>query len=121
MTTWLYEYATMHMSMHIREYRSYQLDIGSEAFKRVFVTHGNVVTTAIFDCDGREKEEMLKDDLEKNVTLCLHNSFNGNKETNVDPLICCKQRVEVLYCWRTASNSVRMATGVLQDTGIESA
>ena len=64
---------------------------------------------------------MLKEELEKNVTLCLTNSFCRNRETNVDPLPCCKQRVEEQKCWRIASNSVRIATGVLQDTGIESA
>ena len=57
------------------------------------MTHRNAVTTAVkrkFERDGREKEEMLKEDLERNVTLCLHNSFCRNKESNVDPLPCCK-------------------------------
>ena len=70
---------------------------------------------------GKEKEEMLKEDLERNVTLCLHNSFCMNIESNVDPLPCCKQSVEVQKCWRTASNSVRIANDVLQDTETESA
>ena len=39
------------------------------------------------ECDGREKEEMLKRDLERNVTLCLHNSFCRNRESNVDPYL----------------------------------
>ena len=43
--------------------------------------------------------------------LCLHNSFGKNRDTRVDPLPCCKQKVEEQRCWRTASNSVRMATG----------
>ena len=64
---------------------------------------------------------MLKEDLERNVTLCLHNSFCRNKESNVDPLPCCKQRVEEQKCCRTASNSVRIANDVLQDTETESA
>ena len=59
---------------------------------------------------------MLKEDLERNVTLCLHNSFCRNRESNVDPLPCCKQRVEEQTSWRTASNSVRIANDVLQDT-----
>ena len=71
--------------------------------------------------DGREEEEMLKEDLQRNVTLCLHNSFCRNRETNVDPLPCCKQRVEEQKCWRTAFNSVRIATDVLQDIETESA
>ena len=70
---------------------------------------------------GKEKEEMLKEDLVRNVTLCLNNSFCGNREPNVDPLPCCKQRVEEQKCRRTASNSVRKANDVLQDTETKSA
>ena len=54
------------------------------------------------------------------MTLCLHNSFCRNRESNVDPLSCFKQRVEEQKCWWTASNSVRIATDVLQDTETES-
>ena len=127
MTAWLYKYAKKHMSKHGRVYSAYQLDIGAGAFKRAFVTHRNAVTTAVKrtsrtnECNGREKEEMLKEDLERNVTLCLHNSFCRNRESNIDPLVCCTQRVEEQKCWRTASNSVRKATDVLQDTENESA
>ena len=64
---------------------------------------------------------MLKEDLERNVTLCLHNSFCQIRESNVDPLPCCKQRVEEQKCGRTASNNARIATDMLQDTEIESA
>ena len=49
---------------------------------------------------GKEKEDMLKEDLERNVTLCLNNSFCRNRESNVDPLPCFKQRVEEQKCWR---------------------
>ena len=105
----------------------YQLDIGAGAFKRAFLFHRNAVTTAVkrisrpSERNGREKEEILMEDLERNVTLCLHNSFCTNRESNMDPLPCCKQRVEEPKCWRTASNSVRIANDVLQDTETESA
>ena len=108
-------------------YSTYQLDIGAGAFKRAIVTDRNAVTSAVkrtsrtIECNGREKKEMLKEDLKRNVTLCLHNSFCRNRESNVDPLPCCKQRVEEQKCWRTASKSVRIATDVLQDTETESA
>ena len=127
MTAWVYEYAKNNMSKHSRVYNVYQLDIGAGAFKRAFVTHRNAVTTALkrisrtSECNGREKEEMLKEDVERNVTLCLHNSFCRNRESNFDPLPCFKQRVEEQKCWRTASNSVETATDVLQDTETESA
>ena len=110
MTAWLYEYAKKHMSKHSRVYSAYQLDIGAGAFKRAFVTHRNAVTTAVKrtfktnEYDGREREERLKQDLERNVTLCLHNSFCRNRDTNALP--CCKQRVE--------------EQNVLQDTETES-
>ena len=115
MTAWLYEYAKKHMSKHGRVYSEYQLDIGAGAFKRALVTHRNAVTTALkrisrtSERSGKEKTEMLKEDLER------------NRESNVDPLPCCKQRVEEQKCWRTASNSVRIANDVLQDTETESA
>ena len=127
MTAWLYEYAKKHMSKHSRVYSAYQLDNVAEAFKRAAVTHRNTVTTAVkrtsrtSEFDGREKEDMLKEDLERNVSWCLHNSFCRNRETNVDPLPCYKQRVEEQKCSKTASNSVRIATDVLQDTETESA
>ena len=78
-TAYVYEYANKHLSKHSRVYSSYKLEIESEAFKRAFVTHQNAVTTAVnrtlntIDCDGIENEETLN--LEKNLTLCLHNSF----------------------------------------------
>ena len=127
MSAWLYEYAKKHMSKHGRVYSEYQLDIGAGAFKRALVTHRNAVTSAVkrisrtSERSGKEKAEMLKEDLERNVTLCLHNSFCRNRESNVDPLPCCKQRVEEQKCCRTASSSVRIANDVLQDTETESA
>ena len=92
------------MSKHSRVYSAYHLDIGAGAFKRAFITHWNAVNIAVkriattSEGDGREKEEMLKVGLERNVTLCLHNNFCRNRETNVDPLLCCKQRVEEPKC-----------------------
>ena len=100
LTARLYEYAKKYMSMHGRLYSVYQLDIGAGAFKRAFVTQRNAVTTTVkrisrtSERDGREKEEMLKEDMERNVTLCFHNSFFRNRESNIDPLPCFKQRVE---------------------------
>ena len=83
MTEWFYEYAKKHMSKHSRVY---QLDIGAGSFKRTFVTHWNAVTTAVKkisrtnECEGRERKELLKEDLERNVTLCLHDGICRNRE-----------------------------------------
>ena len=70
-------------------------------------------TSRTSERNGREKEEMLKEDMEINVAFCLHNSFCRIRESNVDPLPCCKQKVEEQKSWRTASNSVRIANDVL--------
>ena len=77
-------------------------------------------TSRTNDCDGREKEEMLKVDQKRNVTLCFHEPFCRNRETSVDPLHSCKKWV-VQKCWGTLFNSVRIATDVLQNTETESA
>ena len=107
MTAWLYEYAKKHMSKHSRVYSVYQLDIGAGAFKQAFVTHRNAVTTAMkitsrtSECDGREKEETLKEYLERNVRLFLHNSFCRNREEE-------GRRVEGLEdCFQQRQNSYR--------------
>ena len=83
-----------------------------------FLTTALKRTSRVNACDGREREEMLKEDLEGNFGsfFNIQNRFFRNRETYVDPLPCCKQRVEEQRCWRTASNSVRLATDLLQDT-----
>ena len=113
------------MPKHSRVYSAYQLDIGAGVFKRAFVTHRKAVTTAVkrisrtSECNGREKKEMFKEDLERNVTLCFRDSFCRNRESIVDPIPCCRQKVEEQKCCRTACNSVRIATDVLQDTELK--
>ena len=47
MTSWMYERAKRHMSMNTEAYQSFQLGIGPGAYKRAFLTHRNVVTTAV--------------------------------------------------------------------------
>ena len=51
MTAWLYEYAKKHMSKH-----------------------GRISRTS--ERSGNEKAEMLKEDLERNVTLCLRLGYH---------------------------------------------
>ena len=46
-TSWMYERAKRHMSRNTEAYQSFQLDIGPGAYKRAFLTHRNVVTTAV--------------------------------------------------------------------------
>ena len=83
-TAWVYERAKRHMSQNTEAYQSFQLDIGPGAYKRAFLTHRNAVTTAVKRIAGmsctteQEIKEVLQADLERNVSLCLHNSFCTN-------------------------------------------
>ena len=90
MTSWMYERAKRHMSRNTEAHQSFQLDIGSGAYKRAVLTHRNAVTTAVKRVAGAacvtetEKREVLRADLERNVSLCLHNSFFRNREQKVN-------------------------------------
>ena len=65
-----------------------------------------------------EKKEVLRADLERNVSLCLHSSFCRNREqkVNVDLLPCCKPRLLEQEGWGTARNSMDMLEKVLEDS-----
>ena len=124
MTAWVYERAKRHLSQNTETYRSFQLDIGTGAYKRAFLTHRNAMTTAVKRVAGmscttqKERIEDLQADLERNVSLCLHNSFCRNREQkmNVDLLPCCKQRLLEQESWGTARNSVDMLQKILEDS-----
>ena len=63
------------------------------------------------------KKEVLKADLERNVSLCLHNSFCRNREQKVNVILpCCKQRLVEQERRGTARNSVDMLQEVLEDS-----
>ena len=107
MTSWMYERMDRHLSRNTEAYQSFQLDIGPGAYKRAFLTHKNAVTTAVkrvaeAPCvPETEKREVLRADLERKVSLCLHNSFCRNREqkVNVDLLPCCKLRLLEQKIW----------------------
>ena len=97
------------------------------AYKRAFLTHRNAVTTAVKRVAGApcvtedEKKEVLRADLERNVSLCLHNNFCRNREqkVNVDLLPCCKPRLLEQESWGTARNSMDMLEKVLENSEAE--
>ena len=127
MTSWMYERAKRHMSRNTEAYQSFQLDIGPGAYKKEFLTHRNAVTTAVKRVTGapcvteKEKREALRADLERNVSLSLHNSFCRNREqkVNVDLLPCCKPRLLEQESWGTARNSMDMLEKILGDSETE--
>ena len=127
MTSWMYERAKRHMSRNRKAYQSLQLDIGAGAYKRAFLTHRNAVTTAMKRVAGapfvteNEKREVLRADIERNVSLCLHKSFCRNREqkVNVELLPCCKPRLLEQESWGTARNFKDILEKVLEDSETE--
>ena len=124
MTSWLYERAKRHKSRNTEAYQPFQLNIGPGAYKRVFLTHSNAVTTAVKRVAGallvteQEKKEVLQADLERKVSLCLHNSVCRNREqkVNVDLLPCCKLRLLEQEIWGRAHNSDDKLLKVLENS-----
>ena len=68
-----------------------------------------------------DKKEVLRADLERNVSLYLHNRFCRNREqkVNVDLLPCCKPRLLEQESWGTTRNSMDMVEKVLEDSEAE--
>ena len=90
--SWLYMVTKDHMRKYQKEYRHFQAEIGPEAFKRLLLTHRNVITTGwkrvgrASRNNTRARESILEEDLAKNVSLSLHNSFCVNRESRVKSL-----------------------------------
>ena len=91
LTSWLYMATKDHMKKYQKEYRQFLAEIGPEAFKRPLLTHRNAITT---DCkrvgrvsrDNTKARESILEDLAKNASLSLHNSFCLNRELKVKGL-----------------------------------
>ena len=87
LTSWLYAMTKDHMKKHQREYRQFLAEIGPEAFKRPLLTHRNAITTGwkrvgrVSRDNTKVRESKLEEDLAKNVSLSLHNSFCLNRES----------------------------------------
>ena len=69
----------------------------------------------------KARESILEEDLAKNVSLCLHNSFCRNRyqTVNVDLLPCCKPRLLEQESWGKAHNSVEKHKKDLEDSEAE--
>ena len=89
LTSWLYMMTKDHMKKH---YRQFLAEIGPEAFKRPLLTHRNAITTGwkrvgrVSRDNTKARESILEEDLAKNVSLSLHNSFCLNRELKVKGL-----------------------------------
>ena len=80
------------MKKHQKEYRQFLAEIGPEAFKIPLLTHRNALTTGwkrvrrVSRDKIKARESILEEDLAKNVSLSLHNSFCLNRESKVKGL-----------------------------------
>ena len=74
------------MKKYQQEYRQFLAEIGPEAFKRPLLTHRNAIATGwkrvgrVSRDNTKARESILEEDLAKNVSLSLHNSFSLNRE-----------------------------------------
>ena len=75
------------MNKNQKEYRQLLAEIGPEAFKRPLLTHRNAITTGwkragrVYRDNTKARESILEEDLAKNVSLSLHNSFCLKRES----------------------------------------
>ena len=89
LTSWLYVLTKNHMKKHQKEYRQFLAEIGPEAFKTTLLTHSNGLTTGwkrvgkMWRDNTTARESILEEDLAKNVSLSLQNSFCLNRESKV--------------------------------------
>ena len=92
LTSWLYVATKDHMRRHQKKYRQLQAEIGPDAFKRPLLTHRNAITMGwkrvgrVSRDNTRARESILEEDLVKNVSLSLQNSFCLNRESKVKSL-----------------------------------
>ena len=92
LTSWLYMVTKDHMKKYQKEYRQFLAKIGPKAFKRPLLTHRNAITTGwkrvgrVSRNNTKARESILEEDLSKNVSLSLHNSFCLNRESRVRSL-----------------------------------
>ena len=92
LTSWLYMVTKDHIKKHQKKYWQFLAKIGLEAFKRPLLTHRNAITTGwrrvgrVSRDNTKARELILEEELAKNVSLSLHNSFCLNREPRVKGL-----------------------------------
>ena len=91
--------------LNIEEYRQFLSEIGPEVFKRPLLTHRNAITTGwkrvgrVSRDNTKARESLLEEELAKNVSLSLHNSFCLNRESKVKGLLNQAKRLQEQREW----------------------
>ena len=105
LTSWLYVVTKDQMRKHQKEYRQFQAEIGPDAFKRPLLTHRNAITAGwkrvgrVSRDNSRARETILEEDLARNVSLNLHNSFCLNRESKAKSLPSQLKRLQEQREW----------------------
>ena len=127
LTSWLYVATKDHMSKHQKEYRQFQAKIGPDAFKRPLLTHRNAITTGwkrvgrVSRDNTRARESILEEDLAKNVSLSLHNSYCLNRESKVKSLPNQAKRLQEQREWMRSYEQLKAWEEVLISSDDEEA
>ena len=87
LTSWLYAVTKDHTKKHQKGNRQFLAEIGPEAFNTPLLTYRNAITTGwkrvgrMSKDNNKARESILEEDLAKNASLSLHNSFCLNRES----------------------------------------
>ena len=105
LTSWLYAVTKDHMKKHQKEYRQFLAEIGPKAFKRPLLTYRNLITTGwkrasrVSRVNTKARESLLVEDLAKNASLSLHNSFRLNRKSKMKGLPIQAKRLQEQREW----------------------
>ena len=101
------------MKKRQKEYRQFLAEIGPEVFRRPLLTHRNGISTGwkmvgiVFRGNTKARESILEEDMAKNVSLILHNSFCLNRESKVKSLPNQSRRLQDQRVWTRAYEKLK--------------
>ena len=102
-----------HMKKNQKKYRQFLVEIGPETFMRPLLTHRNAITTGwkrvgmVSKDNTKARESILEEDLAKNVSLSLHNSFFLNRESRVKGLPNQAKRLQEQREWMRSHEQLK--------------
>ena len=127
LTSWLYMVTKDRMKKYQKEYRQFLAEIGPEAFKRPLLTHRNAITTRwkrvgrVSRNNTKARESILEEDLAKNVSLILHNSFCLNRVSRVKSLPNQAKRLQEQREWMRSYEQLKAWEEIVKSSDDEEA
>ena len=113
LTFWLYMATKDHMKKYQKENWQFLTEIGPEFFTRPLLTRQNAITTGwkrvsrVSEDNTKARESILEEDLAKNVSLSLHNSFCLNRELKTKGLPNQAARLQEQREWMQSYEQLR--------------